>query len=87
VIEVVERRKVARSDIATRAFVFFGAKRSVLECTALNLSSKGGKIALDRVYALPRRFLLSFDDFGTARNCSLVWSKGNFVGVQFQKAA
>jgi hypothetical protein len=84
---MIERRKTARSDVATRACIFFGARRTVLECTALNLSSKGGKIALDRLYALPRRFLLSFDDFGTARNCRLIWSKGNFVGVQFRQAA
>ena len=84
---MIERRKIARSDVATRTLIFFGARRTVLECTALNLSCKGGKIALDRLYALPPRFLLSFDQFSTARNCRLVWSKGNFAGVQFHQAA
>jgi PilZ domain len=86
-VMMIERRKVIRSDVATVASVFFGARGSVMRCTALNLSSHGGKIALDRLYALPRRFLLSFDNFNSAQNCRLVWSKGNFVGVQFGAAA
>jgi hypothetical protein len=84
---MVERRKTVRSDVATRAITFFGANRSILSCAALDLSSKGAKIALDRPYALPPRFLLSFDNLDTARNCRLIWSKGNFAGVQFIKAA
>lgn len=84
---MVERRKLAREEVASRASLFCGARRTVLGCTALNLSSRGGKIALDRLHALPQRFLLSFDEFGTARNCKLIWSKGNFVGVQFHEAA
>jgi hypothetical protein len=83
---MIERRKVTREDVATRAFIFCGARRTVLDCTALNLSRRGGKIALDRLFALPRRFVLSFDDFCTARNCQLIWSKGNFVGVRFRQA-
>jgi hypothetical protein len=83
---MIERRKVIRSDVATVASVFFGAKGTVMRCTALNLSSGGGKIALDRLYALPRCFLLSFDNFSSAQNCRLIWSKGNFVGVQFNAA-
>jgi hypothetical protein len=84
---MVERRKRARREVASRASLFCGTRRIVLGCTALNLSNRGGKIALDRLYALPRRFLLSFDEFGTARNCELIWSKGNFVGVQFREPA
>ena len=83
---MIERRKTVRGEVATRASVFCGTRRAVLECTALNLSPRGGKIALDRLYALPRRFLLSFDEFSTARSCQLIWSKGNFVGVQFREA-
>ncbi|WP_291846610.1 PilZ domain-containing protein [Bradyrhizobium sp.] len=84
---MIERRKEVRTDVATVASVFFGAKRSMMRCTALDLSSSGGKIALDRLYALPQRFLLSFDHFSSAQNCRLVWAKGNFVGVAFGAAA
>jgi PilZ domain len=84
---MIERRKITRSEVAQKAHIFSGASRSVLECTALNISGRGGKIALGRLYALPGRFLLSFDDFQSARSCRLVWSKGNFLGVQFCEAS
>jgi len=84
---MTELRSIPRTEVATRAFIFFGSRRAVMECTALDLSTGGGKIALDRLYALPRHFLLSFDDFRSAKNCELIWSRGNFVGVQFRPAA
>jgi hypothetical protein len=84
---MIERRKVPRTEAATRAVIFCGVRRTVLGCTALNLSEEGGKIGLDRPYAMPRQFMLSFDELNTARNCQLVWAKGNFVGVQFCQAA
>lgn len=83
---MIERRKTSRSDVAQKAHVFSGVSRTTLECTALNISQGGGKIGLAQLYAMPGRFLLSFDDFESARNCRLIWSKGNFVGVQFCQA-
>jgi len=82
-----ERRKTVRSNISEAASLFFSPARNFFQCAALDLSGKGAKIALDRLYALPNCFLLSFDHFATARNCRVVWSKGNFVGVQFREAA
>jgi hypothetical protein len=81
-----ERRNTVRSDISETASLFFSPSRNIFDCAALDLSAQGAKIALDRLYALPSRFLLSFDHLATARNCRIVWSKGNFVGVQFQEA-
>jgi PilZ domain len=77
------RRKNTRADVAKEAAVFFGSSRTVLSCAALDLSRKGAKIALNRPYVLPSRLLLSFDGFQTARSSRVVWSKGNFVGVEF----
>jgi hypothetical protein len=80
-------RKATRADVARAAVVFFGSTRTVLSCAALDLSKKGAKIALNRPYILPKRLLLSFDNFETARSSRVVWSKGNCAGVEFIEAS
>jgi PilZ domain len=83
---MTERRRRARGDISSEVSFFFASGRSVLHGAALNISNTGAKLALDRFYALPRRFLLSFDQFTTAQSCSVMWSRGNFLGVKFEPA-
>jgi PilZ domain len=77
------RRRNTRADIAKEAAVFFGSSRTMLPCAALDLSKRGAKIALGRPYVMPRRLLLSFDNFETARSSRVVWTRGNFAGVEF----
>ena len=77
------RRKNARADVAKEAAIYVGSSRTMLPCAAVDLSKAGAKIVLTRPYALPPRFLLSFDGFETARSSRVVWSKGNFVGLKF----
>jgi PilZ domain len=82
-----DRRATAtRTSIDHGAWLFFGEQRPVFDCVVRDISESGAKIALDRLYALPKDFLLSFDNFATAKNCRFVWMQGNFVGVKFQPA-
>jgi PilZ domain-containing protein len=81
-----ERRRHLRSDISSEAFFFFGSSGNVLHGAALNISGAGASLALDRFYALPRNLLLSFDHFNTGQSCRVVWSRGNFLGVEFEPA-
>jgi hypothetical protein len=80
---VNDRRLRPRSDLLSEGSLFFGTSQRVLQVAAMNMSETGAKLALDRMYALPRHFLLSFDAFSTAQNCRMVWCRGNFVGVSF----
>jgi hypothetical protein len=84
--QMTERRKTDRLDAAKEALVFFASNKSIMHCVAVNFSKKGAKIALNRPYAVPRRLLLSFDSFDTARSSRVVWSRGNFAGLEFIKA-
>lgn len=81
-----EQRSDHRATVTSGASVFFGGQRRVFDCVVRDISEHGAKIALDRLYALPKDFLLSFDNFSTATNCRFVWMQGNFVGVKFQTA-
>lgn len=81
-----EQRSNRRVTVNGAASLFFGRQRSVLDCAVQDISEHGARIALDKIYALPKDFLLSFDNFATARNCRFVWMQGNFVGVKFQTA-
>ncbi|HVX99481.1 MAG TPA: PilZ domain-containing protein [Pseudorhodoplanes sp.] len=83
---MIERRTSVRTEVMEEAGLFFSASRSIFHGAALNISASGAKLALDRLYALPPRFLLSFDGFNSAQSCSVVWSRGNFLGVRFEPA-
>jgi len=80
------RRKFDRLEIAKEAAVLIGASKTFLPCVALDISRKGAKIAMSRPYALPKRMLLSFDNFETARSSQTIWTKGNLVGIEFVEA-
>ena len=82
-----EQRSGRRATVTSAASLFFGGQRRVLDCAVRDISEQGARIALDQIYALPKDFLLSFDNFSTATNCRFVWMQGNFVGVKFQTAA
>lgn len=84
---MIERRRAVRESVETGGTLFFAPRRELLNCAALDYSDKGVKLALDRLYALPQSFLLSFDGLRTACNCRLIWSRRNFVGIQFQNAS
>lgn len=81
-----ERRRRPRKEISSDGYLFFGPSRGVFHCAALNVSTGGAKLALDRFYALPGKFVLSFDQFTTAQSCRMIWARGNFVGVKFEPA-
>jgi hypothetical protein len=83
---MIERRKRVRTEVSEEAHLFFSASRNIFHGAVLNVSAVGAKVALDRLYALPQRFLLSFDQFNSAQTCSVVWSRGNFLGVRFEPA-
>jgi len=83
---MTERRRNRRTEISSDASFFFGTSKSIFQGAALDISNAGAKLAMDRFYALPKNFLLSFDQFNTGQSCRVVWSRGNFLGVHFEPA-
>jgi len=80
----VERRLFARTTISKEALLFFDAQRGVLTCRVHDITNHGAGIEIHDINLLPLNFELSFDNFHTARECRLVWRRGDFIGVAFR---
>jgi hypothetical protein len=53
-------------------------------CSVVNISMNGATLSVRDRMPLPNEFRLAFSlDRVPARNCELVWSRGDTVGVKF----
>ncbi|MEL6817266.1 MAG: PilZ domain-containing protein [Pseudomonadota bacterium] len=56
---------------------------AVVECIVRDMSESGAKLEFKDVGTLPSAFELTVPVDGTIRPCKIVWSRANFVGVEF----
>ncbi|WP_162561386.1 PilZ domain-containing protein [Methylobacterium terrae] len=54
-------------------------------CVVRDLSDGGAKIGLSRRYALSNRFWIVIRHAEIARRASLVWRRGDFAGIAFDR--
>jgi len=78
-----ERRSIGRTRIDRKVLLFFKGQAGVFSCCVQDVTNRGAGIRLDRLSVLPVEFDLSFDNFRTTRQCTMVWRNSDFVGVQF----
>jgi hypothetical protein len=58
----------------------------LLPCKLSNISMRGGEIAVSTDWALPKQFVLRLTQDGKIRRgCTVIWRKGERVGVSFFK--
>jgi hypothetical protein len=55
-----------------------------VRCTVVNLSAGGAGLSVERVSDLPPHLLLLIDGENQPRQCRIVWSEANRLGVSFQ---
>ena len=79
-----ENRQLQRHAVNKSAKVIFGAHGSLLDCTVLNLTSNGACLCFAATTRLPKSFELSFDSFRSFRDCRVVWTRTDKVGVCFR---
>jgi hypothetical protein len=80
---VFERRSLGITKINRGALLFFNEKSGVHRCTS-NVTNLGAAITAQDLEIVPLDFLLSFDNFRTARRCRLIWRQGDLLGVAFK---
>jgi len=80
---VFERRSLGRTKIHRGAVLFFN-KSGVHPCTVRNVTNLGAGITAQDLKVMPLDFLLSFDNFRTARTCRLIWRHGDLLGIAFK---
>jgi hypothetical protein len=81
---LIERRSSDRTATSKGALLFFSAQRGVFGCEVCDLAEAGARVKLNGLNVLPPNFKLSFDNFRTARECRLIWRRGDFVGIAFE---
>ena len=82
-----ERRKKPRQRTLKAAKIVFHDKRTVLDCTARNLTDEGASLVVANTVSLPDRFKLTIPLDKFERTCRVVWRKADRVGVQFTNEA
>ncbi len=76
-----ERREVERTNVDEVAYL--SGDGASLRCRVLNISEKGAAIALPAKQHVRSDFKLMLEKDRIVRNCRLVWSSDNRIGVVF----
>ena len=80
-MEMEERQPRLRT--LKQGFAGWSELHSVVECVVRDVSDTGAKLEFKDVATLPLQFELTVPVDGTIRPCKIVWSRANFVGVEF----
>ncbi|WGR69829.1 MULTISPECIES: PilZ domain-containing protein [unclassified Bradyrhizobium] len=76
-----ERRRQQRTPVIETAYI--AGDGSSMRCHVVNLSDHGAAIEMpDRLYVRPR-FKLMLERDRIIRDCRVIWSSGNRIGVEF----
>jgi len=57
--------------------------RTLAECSVMDISSGGAKIATTTSSLIPDRFELAFAQGGETRGCEVIWRHGRICGIKF----
>jgi hypothetical protein len=79
-------RKFVRVDLRKRAFLIPAPDAAWIECYVLDISENGACLDVGDL-AVPKVFGLSLTAGGEVRRvCTLIWRRGEMVGVRFISA-
>src|SRR5713226_6913100 len=82
----IRSRSIERQSVCRDVILSIPGHITSDPCLMRDFSARGAGIQLNGLTVLPIEFSLSFDEFGTAHTCRLIWRQGDFVGVAFQNA-
>ena len=79
-------RKFVRVDLHKRGFLIPAPDAAWIECYVLDISENGACLDVGDL-AVPKMFGLSLTAGGEVRRvCTLIWRRGELVGVRFMSA-
>jgi len=79
----IEQRRSLREDVRFPAWIDIGNGAALRDCTVLDVSDDGARIAIAAPSELPRQFYLVLSKNGTRRRCRLVWRSAQEVGLAY----
>ena len=77
-----ERRKAPRTDVDEPAYV--ASHGASTRCRVVNISADGAAIEVPDPLFIPDRFQLMTERDRVVRNCRVVWTRQNRIGVIFE---
>jgi hypothetical protein len=78
-----ERREKRRQRTLKAGKIVFNQKRSVLDCTARDLTETGACLVIGSSIGLPESFELLIPIDNIRRSCLVMWRSADRVGVKF----
>jgi len=76
----IEQRRSLREDVRFPAWIDVGSGE-LRDCTVLDVSDEGARIAIATPRTLPEVFYLVLSRNGTRRPCRLIWRSRDEVGL------
>jgi hypothetical protein len=77
-----ERRRGPRADVDEPAYI--SSHGSSTRCRVVNISAEGAAIEVPDPVFVPTRFQLMTESDRVLRDCRVVWTKQNRIGVIFE---
>jgi hypothetical protein len=77
-----ERRRGPRADVDQPAYI--SSHGSSTRCRVVNISAEGAAIEVPDPVFVPARFQLMTESDRVVRDCRIVWTKQNRIGVVFE---
>ena len=77
-----ERRRGPREDVDQPAYI--SSHGSSTRCRVVNISAEGAAIDVPDPVFVPTRFQLMTESDRVVRDCRIVWTKQNRIGVIFE---
>jgi hypothetical protein len=79
---IEERRRGPRADVDEPAYI--SSHGSSTRCRVVNISAEGAAIDVPDPMFVPARFQLMTEKDRVVRDCRIVWTKQNRIGVIFE---
>jgi hypothetical protein len=77
-----DRRRGPRADVDEPAYI--SSHGSSTRCRVVNISAEGAAIDVPDPVFIPARFQLMTEKDRVVRDCRIVWTKQNRIGVIFE---
>jgi hypothetical protein len=79
-----DRRKAVRRTVRLPAKIATGEGGVFRDCTLVDLSDLGARLAIDQADNLPDEFAIFLPPYARPfRKCRLIWRKNEHIGVEF----
>jgi hypothetical protein len=77
-----DRRRGPRADVDVPAYI--SSHGSSTRCRVVNISAEGAAVEVPDPMFVPARFRLMTENDRVVRDCRVVWTKQNRIGVIFE---